>query len=466
MIKLIALVRRNWPFFLLLTVAALALRLFFVFRFPHIAGDTWVYGDIAKNWLDHGIFGVTDNGAVRPTLIRLPGYTGFLAAIFAVFGREHYTAVMIAQALIDTNVCLVIAGLALELTNERAAKAAYLLAALCPFTASYVAAPLSETLAICCVAHALYYGVRGLKALEQDEPSLILWIPAGLWSAAGIFMRPDNGLLLPALGLPMLVLLLRKTNKRKVIIAGVLLAVTSLGPLAPWTVRNWRVFHVWQPLASRYANDPGEFLPRGFNHWVKTWMADYVSVEEVYWKADGEAIDPQQLPERAFDTRPEYEKTLDVISRYNQQLYIDPQMDAEFEEIARLREEHNPLRYALWLPFLRTADMWLRPRTELLDVETRWWEFRQHERESWFALFWAGLNLLYLATALRGWLISRLGIAGIFVISFILLRSFFLSSLENPEPRYMLECFPVVLALAGAAFAGDAGDKRFPKQAA
>ena len=48
-------------------------------------------------------------------------------------------------------------------------KAAYLLAALCPFTASYVAAPLSETLAICCVAHALYYGVRGLKALEQDD---------------------------------------------------------------------------------------------------------------------------------------------------------------------------------------------------------------------------------------------------------------------------------------------------------
>ena len=29
---------------------------------------------------------------------------------------------------------------------------------------------------------------------------------------------------------------------------------------------------------------------------------------------------------------------------------------------------------SLWLPFLRTADMWLRPRTELLDVETRWWE--------------------------------------------------------------------------------------------
>ena len=450
---LVDLVRRNWLFFLLVTIGGLALRIFFVFRFPHVAGDTWVYGDIAKNWLDHGIFGLMDNGAVRPTLIRLPGYPGFLAAMFAIFGREHYTAVMVVQALIDTNTCLVIAALALELMNERAAKAAYLLAALCPFTASYVAAPLSETLAICCVAHALYYGVRGLKTLEGGYSGIRLWALTGLWTAAGIFMRPDNGLLLPALGLAMFVLFLRRTNKRQVILAAVLLAATSLGPLVPWTVRNWRVFHVWQPLASRYANDPGEFVPSGFNHWVKTWVADYVSVEDVYWRVSGEPVDPQQLPDRAFDSRAEYEKTLDVISRYNQQLYIDPQMDVEFEEIARLRVEHSRLRYAVWLPILRTSDMWLRPRTELLDVETRWWEFSRHKGESWFALFWAGLNLFFLVAALRGLVRWRLGVTGLFVISFVVLRSVFLSSLENPEPRYVLECFPVVLALAGGAFA-------------
>ena len=453
MTKLIELVRRNWIFFLLATTAGLALRLFFVFRFPHVAGDTWVYGDIAKNWLDHGVFGLTDNGVVRPTLIRLPGYPGFLAAMFALFGREHYTAVMIAQALIDTNTCLVIAALALEITNTRAAKAAYLLAALCPFTASYVAAPLSETLAICCVAHALYYGVRGLKALEDGAFRKHLWALAGLWSAAGILMRPDNGLVLPALGLAMVIVLFRKPNKRQVVFAGVLLAATSLGPLAPWAFRNWRVFHVWQPLASRYANDPGEFVPRGFNHWVKTWMVDYVSVEEVYWRVSGEPLNPQDLPERAFDSRPEYDRTLELISRYNQQLYIDPQMDAEFEEIARLRVEHNPLRYTIWLPFLRTADMWLRPRTELLDIETRWWEFSRHEAESRFALLWAGLNLFYIAAAWRGWLRWRLRTAGVFLIGFVLLRSIFLGTLENPEPRYVLECFPALLALAGGAFA-------------
>jgi hypothetical protein len=455
MTKLIELVRRNWVFFLLATIAGLALRLFFVFRFPHVAGDTWVYGDIAKNWLDHGVFGLTDNGVVRPTLIRLPGYPGFLAAMFAIFGREHYTAVMIAQALIDTNTCLVIAALALELMTAKTARAAYLLAALCPFTASYVAAPLSETLAICCVAHTLYYGVRGLKALEDGAFVKHLWVLAGLWSAAGILMRPDNGLILPALGLAILIVLFRKPNKRQVVFAGVLLAATSLGPLAPWAVRNWRVFHVWQPLASRYANDPGEFVPRGFNHWVKTWMVDYVSVEEVYWRVSGEPLNPQELPERAFDSRPEYDRTLELISRYNQQLYIDPQMDAEFEEIARLRVEHNPLRYTIWLPFLRTSDMWLRPRTELLDIETRWWEFSRHEAESRFALLWAGLNLFYIAAAWRGLLRWRLGTAGVFLIGFVLLRSIFLGTLENPEPRYVLECFPALLALAGGAFSRD-----------
>jgi 4-amino-4-deoxy-L-arabinose transferase-like glycosyltransferase len=453
---LFALVRRNWLFFLLATAAALALRLFFVFHFPHVEGDTFVYGDIARNWLNHGIFGLTDNGAARPTLIRLPGYPGFLAAVFAVFGQEHYRAVMVLQALVDTNTCLVIAALALELMDARAARAAYLLAALCPFTAMYAAAPLSETLAIFCVAHALYYGVRGLKALQDNAgPSApLLWALSGLWTAAGIFMRPDNGLLLPAFALALLAPLFRSSRRKQAVLAGAALALASLAPLVPWTVRNWRVFHVWQPLAARYANDPSEFLPRGFNHWVRTWMADFVSVEEVYWKVSGEPLNPRDLPERAFDTRPQYEKTLELIGRYNRQLYIDPEMDAEFEQLAVARENHNPMRYDIWLPFLRMTDMWLRPRTEMLNVETRWWEFERHEGESAFALAWAALNALYLAAALWGWRRWRLGAAGWLLIGFLILRTLFLSSLENPEPRYVLECFPVIVALAGGAFCG------------
>ena len=176
-------------------------------------------------------------------------------------------------------------------------------------------------------------------------------------------------------------------------------------------------------------------------------------------------VNPQDLPERrTFDGLQEYQKTLDLISRYNQQLFIDPEMDAEFGSvIANARVEHGRLRYTIWLPFLRTADMWLRPRTEILNVDTRWWDFESHIKESTFALVWAGLNLLYILLAFRGWLQWRLGVAGIFLISFILLRSIFLSTLENPEPRYVLECFPILLALAGGAFARKHSTQRVVK---
>src|SRR5437660_1513751 len=68
------LVRQHRRLFLLLTLAGVALRLFFIFKFPVTEGDTLIYGDIAKNWLAHGIFGQTINGEPEPTLIRLPGF--------------------------------------------------------------------------------------------------------------------------------------------------------------------------------------------------------------------------------------------------------------------------------------------------------------------------------------------------------------------------------------------------------
>ncbi len=40
---------------------------------------------------------------------------------------------------------------------------------------------------------------------------------------------------------------------------------------------------------------------------------------------------------------------------------------------------------------------------------------------------------------------------GLFVF-FVVLRSAFLGSLENPEPRYTLECYPALIVAASALF--------------
>ena len=80
--------RDYWNYFLLVTLAAFVLRLFFYFRFPHVTGDSLIYGDIARNWLQHGIYGLSHAEGPLPTWIRLPGYPAFLAACFLLFGSE------------------------------------------------------------------------------------------------------------------------------------------------------------------------------------------------------------------------------------------------------------------------------------------------------------------------------------------------------------------------------------------
>ncbi len=99
--------------------------------------------------------------------------------------------------------------------------------------------------------------------------------------------------------------------------AGICIAVIALAPLVPWTIRNFRTLHHFQPLAPRYANEPEELTPRGFNAWVKTWMAEYASVEEIYWNVQGDKIDAKKLPSRALD-EPGRDETLALIADYNQ----------------------------------------------------------------------------------------------------------------------------------------------------
>jgi 4-amino-4-deoxy-L-arabinose transferase-like glycosyltransferase len=454
-------------FFLFTALAGLALRLLFFFRFPVLTSDSFVYGDIAKNWLQHGVYGITDTGKVVPTSIRLPGYPGFLAAVFSIFGMEHYRAALALQVAVDLGSCCLIADLARRVVSPRTAKVAFLLAALCPFLADYAAAALTETLEIFFTVLALDCAVAGLA--DWNRPSLGPWLGCGVSVAAAILLRPDGGLVLAAIGLCLLLLLFRASpgdprvgapaaQLRLVLRAGVAVGLVSLAPLVPWTLRNLHTLDQFQPLAPRYASEKGEFVPMGFNRWVKTWMADYASVEEIYWSVPGDSVGAQNLPSRAFDSLEQHEQTLRLLADYNSLLLVTPALDARFQTLAEERIHAAPLRYYLWLPLLRIADMWLRPRTELLPCDTRWWEFNDDPKWSLLAVGLGALGMIYLGAAFAGLARSRLTIPIILLLAFVVLRSLFLGSLENPEPRYTLECYPVVIVLAAALFREKAGD--------
>ena len=381
--------------------------------------------------------------------------------------------------------------MARRLFSERAAKAAFFLAALCPFLANYSATALTETLEIFFTALALNLALGGLNVGGEPRRPALTWLGCGLAIGGAILLRPDGGILLAAMGGYLLWLLAKRLlssnaaiaknesgvphscpeqsrrvsphlrevgtsatclTRNSLIVAGLVLGIGALAPLVPWTIRNFHTFHRFQPLAPRYANDSDEPLMPGFNRWVKTWMADYISVEEIYWPVPGSDIDVNRLPRRAFDSAKQRSETAQLFSDYNASHDMTPELDGRFAALADERIGHAPLRYYFRLPALRIADMWLRPRTELFPSDPRWWEFNDDPRWLTLSLAFGVINLAYFAMMVAGWWRSRefFGI-GLFVF-FLLLRSLFLGTLENPEPRYTLECYPAVIVLASARF--------------
>jgi 4-amino-4-deoxy-L-arabinose transferase-like glycosyltransferase len=452
-------------FFLFSGLAGLALRLLFLYRFPAITADSFIYGDIARNWLQHGIYGLTELDQIVPTYIRLPGYPAFLALVFRIFGMDHYRAALLIQIFVDFGTCFIIADIARRAISERAARVAFLLSALCPFFANYSAAALTETLEIFFTALALdlaFAGVATLQAPPAGSSAPIIklrydhWLACGSAIAACLLLRPDGGLLLAAILIYLFWILGRRLRHAQPLIpvlkAGLILTLVALAPLAPWTLRNLHTLHTFQPLAPRYANEEDSLVPMGFNRWTKTWMADYVSNEEVYWMVPGSPIDSDKLPSRAFDSADQQDQTEQLLADYNQQLRMTPGLDARFAALAQQRIRAAPLRYYVSLPLLRIADMWLRPRTELLPSDSRWWEFDDTTRWSILAVVIGAINLLYIGAAclglIRGHFAPYLGL----LLTFAVLRSLFLGTMENPEPRYTLECYPVVIVLASALF--------------
>jgi hypothetical protein len=62
------------------------------------------------------------------------------------------------------------------------------------------------------------------------------------------------------------------------------------------------------------------------------------------------------------------------------------------------------------------------------------------------------INLAYVMMGVAGFVRGRAAFGIGMLLAFVVLRSIFLGSLENPEPRYTLECFPALIVAASALF--------------
>lgn len=450
-------------------LAAIALRIYFVWQFPFFeAGDTPIYRELAENWLRHGIYGLDVLGRLQAVDIRMPGYPAFLAGIYSVFG-ESARAVMLAQAGIDVLTCVLAAGIAAVIapkaSRSRVALAALWMAAVCPFTANYTAVVLTETLATFLTVLALLVLLEAMReerlfAGEAQEArgvganagNSMRWLLGGIVAGFGTLVRPETPLLLAGVGVVLVVLWRRPANWAKLARATALMAVGLALPLLPWVARNWQVLHEVQFLAPRNAEMPGEYVHAGFSSWEKTWLWRFGDVFTVSWNVDGEEIHPQDLPASAFDSQAERENVLRLLAQYNESTKMTPELDRQFGEIARERTERHPLRTYVTVPLLRALTLWFAPRIEMLPLSghlwpiAKWWQDSESEYCYSLGLFLIGIayGVMAFIGAWRSWR-NPMAMA---LVAFIVIRTAFLTTVEGPEPRYVLECFPAVFALA------------------
>ncbi len=517
-------------------------------------GDGKVYAQIARNVLEQHVYSHATEPPFDPSLIRLPGYPLFLSGVYSIFGHNANTAVRIVQALIDTATCALIALVAFywepdEARKRRSSIAALALATVCPFTTIYVATILTETPTMFFVVAMCLTATLALRAANQRK-TLLWWLATGFLAGVSVLFRPDSGLFALAIGITLVVATLGRRSdvkldsKREEVLyrtarTSYLGAVFSLAfclVLVPWTIRNQRVFHLFQPLAPAHAEMPGEFVARGYLAWLRTWIDDGRYIGPVLWSLDSTQIKLAAIPESAFDSAEEKQRVGALLERYNhppdepelfteaepksspedqatpedqsrqnqktetgkdendnsdqsdeansdegdnqgdeedqpdenasadqaadQSVEMTPEIDAGFAQIARERVARHPLRYYVWLPLKRAHSLWFDTHSQYYPFEGELLplKYLDHDihQQYWLPLF-AGLTLIYSLLGIAGgWLLwqtrnfnARLGV--LLAALMIFIRVVFFASLENPEPRYVVEAFPLLSILGGIA---------------
>ena len=349
----------------------------------------------------------------------------------------------------------------------------------------------------------------------------------------------------------------------RTIAAGALFSFAFILVLLPWTIRNARVFHLFQPLAPSHGEMPGEFVPRGYQLWLRTWLDDERYIGPFLWSLGDQPIDIDDVPASAFDSAAEKDRVAALLDKYDHPpgskvpnadqarsqsqpspgptpppsptvtpskskniatlpspggrssgnsnakppananaspaeedngdegdqndnssdqgdesdngdseqadqtvehgpVEMTPDIDAGFGQLARERIARHQFRYYVWLPLKRAHTMWF-------DTHSQYWPFEgdllpledldyEHQQQFWLPLF-AALTAIYTLLGLAGawflWDSKKFDARGWLLLTAlaILLRLVLFSSMENPEPRYLVEFFPFLAIFGGIAVA-------------
>jgi len=136
-------------------------------------------------------------------------------------------------------------------------------------------------------------------------------------------------------------------------------------------------------------------------------------------------------------------------------LKISPDVDAGFRAIALQRIDHDPVRFYIQLPSIRAASMWFDTHSAYYPFGGEIFPLKDLDSETyqniWLPMF-GGLTWIYTLLAFGGAIVLWRRGPKLWLVMALLLsvpRIVFFGTLENPEPRYLVELFLIAAVLGG-----------------
>ena len=298
------------------TLALLARLAYVLWRWPGLPDwnvDAIGYHQLAINLIDRGVFSLNTDAPFLPDAVRTPGYPLFMAALYAVFGREP-RMVLLAQVIVDSMTAVLVAQLAGRLSQSaRATLWAGGLYALNPLCWRYSAELYVESLLAGMVALVFVL----LASLERLSARRVIGL--ALVTGTAILFKPAVWVL-PIIIVTVLTASMGRRTLRQAFLFGAVCALV----LAPWLVRNWLIFG--RPMISQVfennlvtvsgpatlAAAKGEpVVP-----WSPNWQSHFF---EIVTRAAQVAPDLMNIPERQM-THPQRDQAQQLLARTAREL--------------------------------------------------------------------------------------------------------------------------------------------------
>ncbi|MBI3402955.1 MAG: glycosyltransferase family 39 protein [Acidobacteria bacterium] len=259
----------SWPaaFWAVLLLAA-ALRLGYVLFYPQMpmCPDCQAYDEVGRHLADgRGFVGGFGGDTLfwpqvhqpdAPEIGIGPVYPAFLAAIYRVFGHQ-FRWVRVAQALIASLALVPLFSLVDRVLGRPAALGTCGLVALYPAFIVYSGFVLTESLSTAMLIATMWTLHR---AWTRGTPAW--WTFAGAMMALAALLRAE---FVVVLGAAVMLTLWRQPTRRTVM-ALVLVAAAAAVTMAPWTIRNYRLFHRFI-LVSAHDGDTLWISVKGWREW-------------------------------------------------------------------------------------------------------------------------------------------------------------------------------------------------------